>query len=89
MLLQQLVALEVAGPTQALHDLQQADLAETQGCQHGEAGARGTSVVSVHSPGMSRGPTCSQATTTVALQWKKTLSKHPPGAGASQCQAEN
>lgn len=89
MLLQQLVALEVAGPTQALHDLQQADLAETQGCQHGEAGPRGTSVVSVHSPGMSRGPTCSQATTTVALQWKKTLSKHPPGAGASQCQAEN
>ena len=59
MLLQQLVALEVAGPTQALHDLQQADLAETQGRQLGEAGAKGTSVVSVHAPGMSRGPTCS------------------------------
>lgn len=68
MLLQQLVALEVAGPTQALHDLQQADLAETQGRQHSEAGARGTSAVSVRSPGMSRGPTCGQATTTVALQ---------------------
>lgn len=51
LLLQQLVALEVAGLTQALHDLQQADLAETQGRQHREVGACGTSGVSVHAPG--------------------------------------
>lgn len=38
LLLQQPVALEVAGLTQALHDLQQADLAGTQGGQRREAG---------------------------------------------------
>ena len=56
LLLQQLVALEVAGLTQALHDLQQADFAETEGQWHRERGARGTSGVSVHAPGRPGGP---------------------------------
>lgn len=37
-LLHHAVAVEVAGPAQALHDLQEADLAENKACQHRRPG---------------------------------------------------
>lgn len=64
--LQQLVALEVAGATQALHDLQEADLAETQARQRRRPGEAPLGHQGPFCRGVPRPPRC-QARTTVPL----------------------
>ena len=56
LLLHQPVALEVAAATQALHDLQEADLTETEGPSVLQGGGE-RAWWSVHATGMSWGPT--------------------------------
>lgn len=65
LLLQQLVALEVAGLTQALHDLQQADFAETQGQQHRERGREAPQGSASTVQGCLEAPCCRGAATLV------------------------
>lgn len=65
LLLQQLVALEVAGLTQALHNLQQADFAETQGQQHRERGREAPQGSASTVQGCLEAPCCRGAATLV------------------------